>query len=779
MEQIYLLEIAIPCPLKQTFYYLGKQDSQPGSRVLAPFGARKLIGIALNSQICKQDLSDLPPFLKGVKLKYIIENLDETPVFSKTLIALAQWISAYYLYPIGEVFKTMLPLGSYQIAKETWYLSEKGELLKQEKTHLYSDFLRKLFSRKNSLLKDQAKKKISALLEKNPSFQDEAFAIEKMFAQGLITKDKKKSVVSRKLQLESANAAKQAAKDSILPTKHKLHPQQQEVITKIIESSQGQSTPLKPFLLWGITGSGKTEVYLEIIAHIFRHSAKQDEQVLVLVPEISLTPQMTLVFSMRFTNMISVVHSGLKDQQRWEELEKIRTGQHRILIGARSAVFAPFKNLKLIIVDEEHDGSYKQNSQLNYNARDIAVLRAQLEKAICLLGSATPSLESFWNAETERYTLLQMNQRPGAASLPEVSFVLADARQQGVIISKHRELSAADEHNPFSKKILDALKENHQKGLQSIVLVNRRGYSFYLYDLEKKEVVQCPECSISLTLHKVKMQLHCHYCDYKIAVARLTHTSQKYLAIGYGSQKAEEFLMKSLPQARVARLDSDIALNRNKLYGILDDFRRQKIDILVGTQILAKGHDFPNVSLTVLLDVDHMLNLPDFRAGERTFQFIVQAAGRSGRGTVKGKVLCQVLKADHPTILAGFNQDYSEFAKQELCFRRAHSYPPFNKQLLWRISSQNKKKLDLYCDTLEQFLNKFSQNKPEDFSEITINGPLAPAIEKISGRFRKMLLFSAKNAKKLHGFHFNMTKAAPPVPREIRVTIDVDPQSLL
>lgn len=772
-EHQKVVKVAVPCPLPQSFSYLTLgQAPKIGARVKVSFGPRYVIGIALevlDYELAKSQLDS------NIKLKPLHSVLDEEPVFSKRLLELGLWMSRYYCFPVGEVFKTMLPASVQRKKKETWTLSAAG-LACLEGDQPLAPLLKHLFPRGKGLTVTTLKKKWKQYFESHKLIPDYP-KLESLIIKKLCTKELVKTIKHRE---QKHKHTQEASSRSELIRAHTLSPEQQNAVN-IINDNIGLEFSPKPILLWGVTGSGKTEVYLQAIANLQANTP--DAQTLVLVPEISLTPQITRVFSNRFGDTVAVAHSALSDEQRWSVWERVRSGEAKILIAPRSGVFAPFSQLKLIIVDEEHDSSYKQNTGLRYHARDIAVLRAKLETACCILGSATPSLESFHNADKQRYQLVRLAKRVTGAKLPKITLIPSESKQIGQLLKtqEFNKPKAQPAATPISSKIIQALKDNLEQGNQAIVLVNRRGYAFYLFDVLNREVVRCPSCSISLTLHKKSLQLKCHYCEYSTSFERLQNEQpdSKFFAIGYGSQKAEEYLKAELSEAKIARLDSDTAANRLSMYSKLEDFRAGKIQILVGTQILAKGHDFPKVTLTILLDCDQMLNLPDFRSGEKTFQLMVQAAGRSGRGELPGNVMIQSLEVDHPIVMTGLKHDYASFAETELNFRKAHNYPPFSRQILWEISGKNLKVLEQYCFRIEQQLEAFSRQNPNIFKLLKVVGPSAPAIEKIMERYRRVILISAMEIKTLHQFNANLMAAIPRPSNDIRLHVDVDPQSLL
>jgi primosomal protein N' (replication factor Y) len=529
---------------------------------------------------------------------------------------------------------------------------------------------------------------------------------------------------------------------------------------------------INPTLLFGVTGAGKTEIYLQLIAEI-------EGQVLVLVPEIALTPQMTMIFERRFPGKVSVVHSAMSDRLRWIELEKIRNNQRQILIGPRSAIFANFAALKFIIVDEEHDGSYKQTTGLCYNGRDTAIVRAKIERIPILLGSATPSLESWQNAVTSKFNLEKLEERIGGRELPEVKLIKVKSQLKNAVkvTGRERNEPIAFEQIPIAEEILDEIDLNLRNGEQTIVLVNRRGYAYYLMDLTTGEAVQCSQCSISLTLHAKLTKLKCHYCNFsttpKLIIEKSHHNN--FVAIGYGSEKAQDILKAKFPSARIGRLDSDIASDRQILSDTLSDFREGKLDLLVGTQMLAKGHDFPKVTLVVLLEVDQLLNLPDFRSGERTFQLLVQAAGRAGRHDLSGRVFVQSTKGMSPILQSGLTHNFPDFVESELQFRKAFHYPPYSRIIALEWNSSNQMELNAFT----QKADKWFESAEKHFSEIKFLGPSSPIIETIRGRHRQVVVLIGTNTLTLNRaanlFLSEFSKSS----NKLRIKVDVDPISLL
>ena len=535
--------------------------------------------------------------------------------------------------------------------------------------------------------------------------------------------------------------------------------------------------PQKPFLLMGVTGSGKTEVYLRLIERCLAEGP--DTQALVMVPEIALTPQMTRVFESRFPGLVAVVHSAMLDSSRWDQLGRVRSGEARILIGPRSAVFAGFRKLRLVMVDEEHDSSYKQGTGLTYNGRDVAVMRGRLEQATVVLGSATPSLETFHNASSGRYEMVELPERVSGKPLPEIVAIQCNpAWKKGTVVAREASGSAPLE---LDSRVVEALRENLRAGNQSIVLVNRRGYAYYLYSLNQRTAVQCPNCSISLTVHGKTSRLRCHYCDYGTTVAAVMKKSPEdtFVTVGYGSERAEEALQAILPEARIMRLDSDTVSDRELLPATLAKFRNREVDILVGTQILAKGHDFPSVTLVVIIEVDQTLSLPDFRAGERTFQLIVQAAGRAGRAGLPGRVMIQSARFSHPVVQLALAQDFKTFAARELEFRKAYGYPPFSRMISVELSSEEQRKVDQAAGKIDAWIDTASRGNPELFGRVKVLGPATPPLETVRGRHRRTVLLVSWNPESVRELLTGLVGATEDLANDVRVRVDVDPQSLM
>ena len=778
---MFRIEVAVPSPLAQTFSYKSAVAVPTGCRVMVPFGPRKVVGVALAS--CPYNEHEPREF----ELKDITEIIDAEPIYSEVLIEIAKWMSQYYMHPIGEVLRSMLPAASTKSKREKLRLTDQGVRERADLCSKHAKILHTVFGAKKSEISSATAKSRIKKLQQDSHIDSKLAKISSLKRLGLITVDIDTSISARRSEdLSRAFDTSGGSSDpTVLPCLTTL----QQSALDLIGSKLPEPEKSKPFLLHGVTGAGKTEVYLRLIAKILGE-VSSNCQVLVLVPEISLTPQMTRIFTRRFPDRVAVVHSALSDSDRWSQLNKVRSGAASILIGPRSAVFGPFKNLKLIIVDEEHDTSYKQSSGLSYHGRDVAVLRGRIEKALVVMGSATPSLESYQNALSGRYQLIEMLERVTGRPLPTVNVIVPQQKQQrqsGLLISSGDSrqtmpvLSASDAEIPMQPEVIEALTENLAAGRQAIVLVNRRGYAYYLFSVYEKKAVVCPQCSISMTLHARSTVLRCHYCDSSQSVAALMaeNPDQKYIAVGYGSQKAEDALKKHVQGARIVRLDSDAVVDRELLPQTLERFRAGEIDILVGTQILAKGHDFPNVTLIVVLEVDQLLGLPDFRAGERAFQLLVQSAGRAGRAELSGRVIMQTMRPNHQVLAAAIRQDYAAFVDHELEFRRAHSYPPFARMIAIEFNSTNIQKLNKLVEEMESWLENGAKARPELFKQVRMLGPAVPPIETIRGRHRRQVIFSSPQLPPLRTLVGWFARDFQKLGGDLRMRIDVDPQSLI
>jgi primosomal protein N' (replication factor Y) len=520
------------------------------------------------------------------------------------------------------------------------------------------------------------------------------------------------------------------------------------------------SKVFQSFLLEGVTGSGKTEVYLRSI----EATLASRRNALLLVPEIALTPAMAGQFFHRFGDQVAILHSAFHDSERAEQWRRIRNGHARVVVGTRSGVFAPVQNLGLIIIDEEHDGSYKQQDTPRYNGRDVAVMRAHQANACVVLGSATPSLETRYNVERGKYTLLQLPERVESRPMPEVE-----------LIDLRTEFLETRKQGTFSRRLLTAIGEKLEAGEQVMLLHNRRGFSSFAACRSCGERVQCINCSVTLTFHKRDRRMLCHYCSYAERVPSQCSKcqSEHIYFLGLGSERVEDELHREFPQARIARMDRDTVTGKRHFETILTGFRERAFDILVGTQMIAKGHDIPNVTLVGVISADIGLGMPDFRAAERTFQLLTQVAGRAGRGQLPGQVLVQTINPDHYAVRLAASQDFLAFYTQELHFRRAMRYPPFS--ALANVLLRSEKQEDAMRMSSE--VAHLLMPPPEN---IKVLGPAEAPVPRLKNEYRYQLLIKAKDRRTLNQILQPLrTYALDHKWNATALVIDVDPLTLL
>jgi primosomal protein N' (replication factor Y) len=806
------VEVAVGLPVAKTFYYeipsgLG-EGLGLGSRVLVPFKGRKVTGYAI---AFPTDLTDYP---KSDGPKPILDVLDEWPLFDNRMLTFYRWISDYYLYPLGQAIKGGLPPGinleSQQLLSTTpkgRALLESNKLTQEELTilrtiadhgemplergtkrfphwRMYSLKKAGLIQIRQGLKDVRVKPKQEKVVKYRGERQTEdehlspkgkevlAFVREmgEISHTSLCGKFKGASRMVKKLEengfisIETRAIYRDPLSDLITGEdfRPELTPKQIKALETIVKGID--SLRFSPFLLYGITGSGKTEIYLRAIERV----VKEGRQAIVLVPEISLTPQLIGQFLERFSGRVATLHSGLSRGERYDEWRRIREAKVDIAIGARSAIFAPFERLGMIIVDEEHETSYKQEEKLRYNARDVAAVRAKLCDAVLILGSATPSLEAYHNAVAEKFRLLKLDERIEGRPLPSVEIV--DMRREegkGLILSK---------------KLRNALEETLALGRQSLLFLNRRGFASFIQCPDCGFVFKCPNCSVSLTHHFRGKKLLCHYCNYAIMVPDLCPDCQSYRirSFGIGTERVEEEIRKMFPQATVDRMDRDTTRRKRSHQRILKKVKSRETDILVGTQMIAKGHDFPHVTLVGVICADLSLNFPDFRSSERTFQLLTQVAGRAGRGINPGKVIIQTFNPDHYSIQMARDQDFTEFYREELRFRKELGYPPFSRFINIRIDATSQKRAVKTAEEVGEWGRRLLR-KGSYGRRIEILGPSPAPLVKIKGKYRYQMLIKGKQVNSLHRFVKELvreTKKRWPG-RGISLTIDVDPISVM
>ncbi len=637
-----------------------------GSRVQVPFGARKILGVV--TAIAEESgHANLKPILKVIGAQTLV-----TP----KVLQLARWIGEYYCCAPETALKSVLPEA---VRKED--ASWRERLL--VRVLLLSGEFPKLPKRQQDVWNIVEERREILLSELVALAATTTATVRKLEDRGL---------VSITIEISERDPY---ANETILASQPLIVNPAQAVALEKIKSAKGGT-----FLLHGVTGSGKTEIYLQAIAH----ALEQGKGAIVLVPEIALTPQTVERFKARFSSgklqtLVAVLHSHLSAGERHDEWHKIRQGRARIVIGARSAIFAPVEPLGLIIVDEEHESTYKQEETPRYHARDVAVMRGQMEGAVVVLGSATPSLESFYNCKQGKFTLLDLPERVDNQKMPHVRVV--DMRQ-----------TARDGKGPpiFSPQLKEAITQRLERKEQTILFLNRRGYSTSLQCPKCGYVCECPNCSITLTYHRPEQKLSCHICGHSERVPNVCPNEKcRNPAIrfaGTGTQKVEDILGKLFPHARVKRMDADVMKRKEDYRNVLGEFRNGKIDILIGTQMIAKGLHFPNVTLVGIIYADMALHQPDFRAGERTFQLLTQVAGRAGRGDVEGEVFVQAFTPFHPAIQFARRHDFVGFYEQELEFRGQLKYPPFSRVALLTLKGRSEEKVKFSADHLKRELEK-------------------------------------------------------------------------
>ena len=687
-----------------------RDDLQPGMRVHVPLGRRKrpTIGWCTQTQIGSS---------AGRKLREITEILDDEPLCDASLVRLVLWMSHYYQAPVGQVFDTLIPS------------SVRSHAGTRQKTYLLPDHSAIDDQRIESLPKKQ-QAVMRLLLAAGRPMTSPQLMVEAGCTQDPIRRLRKKGLLVEDVrrELSSGQSTRWQVDDGEAQQTHSLTPDQTKALERVvaaIDSAEG-----KTLLLHGVTGSGKTEVYIQAIEHVVRFG----RGAIVMVPEISLTPQTRGRFEQRFPS-VAVLHSQMTPAERHYQWKRIRHGEVQVVVGPRSAVFAPLPRLGLIVIDEEHDASFKQDTQPRYHARRVAYARAMSLKVPLLLGSATPSLESWHATETGHAELIRMPQRIHDRRMPEVQLVdlrSADNRTAGAI----------------SRPLHQAIRETLDERGQVILLLNRRGYATNIQCQACGHVVACPDCDLPLTHHRDGGKAMCHYCDYTIATPPVCPSclSDGIRYAGQGTQKLEMEAKARFPEARIARMDSDTMRRPGSHQRTLSAFRSGEIDLLLGTQMIAKGLDFPNVLLVGVINADTALHFPDFRAAERTFQLVTQVAGRTGRGKRGGRVLVQTFSPEHPAIQAASRHDYEAFATDELIHRKKFNYPPLGNIARIIIRGTVEEVAESVADSLRDRLE--AARKSLNVT-VRILGPAPPPMAKLRGKYRFHILLQSTNAAEL------------------------------
>ncbi len=763
-----IARVSLEIALRKEFDYLipsglaGQIDV--GSRVQVPFGVRKVFGT----------VTALAEESAHVNLKPILKIIGAQTLVTPKVLRLARWIADYYCCAPEVALKSVLPEA----------IRKKKETDQGWKKQLYvralpvgSEFP-KLSKRQQDVWNIVEERRELSLTELVALAETTPGTVRKLEDRGLVE-------IASKISERDPYA-----REHILPTQPlPLNPAQSAALRIIkaamnaAQQDSGAASKASTFLLYGVTGSGKTEVYLQAIAH----ALEQGKGAIVLVPEISLTPQTVERFKARFSSgklqtLVAVLHSHLSAGERHDEWHKIRQGRARIVIGARSAIFAPVEPLGLIIVDEEHEHTYKQEEAPRYHARDVAIMRRQMEDAVVVLGSATPSLESYYNCKKGKYTLLELPERVDNQKMPRVRVV--DMRQ-----TAHREKGPPI----FSPQLKEAIAQRLERGEQTILFLNRRGYSTALQCPKCGYVAQCPNCSLALTYHRPEQKLRCHLCCHvKNVPAVCPNEKCKNPAIrfaGTGTQRVEEALAKLFPNACVRRMDADTMKRKDDYRITLGDFRAGKTDILVGTQMIAKGLHFPNVTLVGIIYADLALHQPDFRAGERTFQLLTQVAGRAGRGDIEGEVFVQAFTPFHPAIQYARRHDFTGFYEQEIEFREQLKYPPVSRVALLTLRGRNEDKVKFSAEYMKRELGKNCSVRPvaesgratgstlHEFRDLILSGPAPAPLLRAEQFYRYQIMLRTRAMSKLSQLLAKIIETLA-LPEDVTLAVDIDPVNL-
>jgi primosomal protein N' (replication factor Y) len=817
-------DVALAVPLDMVFTYAIPPGMEPavGGRVLVPFRQQRLSGIVV-------ELHDRPP---QIKIKKVIEALDVAPVLDEQLLKLGKWIADYYLAPVGEVFRTMLPLSVEFKRSITYHITDEGRMALHlagmsgsparskrtpeqqliefrvldylaERESVRKKNLRTATQVSNALLSGMVRKKwiaredvsaardaarlvkvavlrsinmkVASISESNarvPSTSkfnnNQRTLLETLAAAGgrvpvealrgldvprtTLGTLVRRGVIELVDEPQDFTASKLKPRQS--PFEFEFSAAQENALAKIGDAVT--SRKFAGLLLHGITGSGKTAVYLACMRQVL----EQGRSSILLVPEIGLTPAVAADLHQVFGDEVAILHSGLSDGERAEQWHRIRRGEARVVAGTRSAVFAPVSDLALIIVDEEQDSSYKQEETPRYHARDVAVMRAKMAGAVVALGSATPSLESYYNAKKNKYALVELPDRVEKRPLPEVEIV--DMRQ---------EFQETGQEQVISRKLAEEIRERLEKREQVMVLLNRRGYSPVVLCRACGKTLQCKNCAVSMTHHKRERKMECHYCGNVERIPhKCAHCGSEYVHfVGTGSEKLEELLHGMFPQARIGRLDRDTVRGREDFEHALNALNEGALDMLVGTQMIAKGHDIHGVTLVGVVGADMALGLPDFRAAERTFQLLTQVAGRAGRGQYPGKVILQTYFQDHYAVQFAARHDFAGFYDKELQFRAWMHYPPYSAIANVLIRSE---KLDEALTWSGELGRWFEKTRHEG---IRVLGPAAAPIMRLKRDYRYHFILKSPSREKMNALLRAMLAeaSASKIPRT-QVIVDVD-----
>ncbi|MBN2468000.1 MAG: primosomal protein N' [Deltaproteobacteria bacterium] len=812
-------EVVLTVPVKPLHYRIPpslEKSIKIGTRVAVPLGSRKVTAFVVA----------LPTSSDVKDIKSIAEVLDPLPLFSDVDLAFFRWVASYYWCSLSEVIKSALPSGINPKTDQHISITAAGrdaletDSLSPKEKELLLCLLGKKAVPGRSLVKNFQSRQIGSLIsllqrkEYIATEQKQSVQAVKSRKEGLYSVNEKtisqvslsdwrrlrKKAPRQFILLKWLHHEKKATQRQIFSHWGEVRPtlaalEKKKLIIRsireifrepLVEKEDAPHLPptltpeqncaldkilpaiekghYAPFLLHGITGSGKTEVYLRAVEAVL----KTGRNAIVLVPEIALTPQLVARFHERFGTNIAQIHSGLSKGERYDEWKKIRAGKIRIVIGARSAIFAPLPSPGIVIVDEEHDSAYKQETKPCYNARDLALVKGKMNRAVVILGSATPMLETYQNSQTGKFSYLHLSQRVDNRSLPQVTVVDMRAEKPNTIISE---------------PLKNALVDRWQRGEQSLLFLNRRGFAPFVLCRKCGYAFRCPNCDIALVYHQGKKILRCHCCNFSVSAPNLCPRCNQHAieVFGFGTERLETEIRQLLPAVKVERVDKDTVTKKGSLQQIMRRFRRGEIELLLGTQMLAMGHDLPRVTLVGIVAADLSLNFPDFRAGERTFQLLTQVAGRSGRGEIPGTVFVQTFNPDHPSIKIAITQDFSAFYKDEILHRQELSFPPFSRLVNFLITGNSRSETRKYAMMLGTLTTDRWQSDAVLRKNVEVLGPAQAPWEKLKGRYRWQMLLKGRDHKVLQQFVATLTTTVKPsihIPG-VALRIDIDPLSML
>lgn len=729
----FYLQIAIDTPLRRVFDYVpcpgwAQEHWRVGVRVRVPFRNKDVVGLVMGVTAH----TDVP----ASRLKQVLVRLDDEPVWPVDILRLLTWAAEYYHHPVGEVAVGLLPV-----------LLRQGESA-QPRPVMYWKIVEKQID--ESVLK-RSKRQLALLhyLQAHTQGLDNATLKAAGFGSELVRALKERGIIEC-----IALIPQKSNLDQSLNTPHlNLNSSQQQAVTAILAAR----AQFKPFLLEGVTGSGKTEVYLQVIAEIIQ----QGQQALVLVPEISLTPQLLARFTERFHVPMAVLHSKLNDRERLDAWIAAKTGAATIVIGTRSAAVTPMPNLGIIIIDEEHDISFKQQEGFRYSARDVALMRAHRASIPIVLGTATPSLETFYNVQQKRYQHLHLPLRAGSAMPPTLKLI--DIRKQQL-------------EEGLSSELLSRIDEHLKQGNQVLIFINRRGFAPTLMCHQCGWIANCKRCDAHMTMHYEPYHLHCHHCDATQAVHRhcVECKGSEIMPMGLGTERIEQVLQRRFPERGIVRIDRDTTQRKHALNDLLAEINQGRCQILIGTQMLAKGHHFPDVTLVGILDADAGLFSADFRSSERMGQLLIQVAGRAGRAEKPGEVVIQTHLPQHPLLTCLLKDGYNGYAHAILTERQQAQWPPITYMALLRAEATNRQEPHNFLRSVRQIAEQCA------IPGVNILGPIPALLERKAGRYRAQLLLRTEKRQKLHELLKQLLPSIEqhPLNRKIRWSLDVDPQDL-